>query len=259
MGFKIAISGKGGVGKTTVAGVMARVLARRGQKVLVIDADPDSNLAAVIGVEESLLQTIRPLAQMDEFIKERTEKKGEYGGFFKLNPRVDDIPETFSVEKDGVRLLVLGTIPRGGGGCFCAENALLKGLLSHVLIERDEWVIVDMEAGLEHLGRGSTAYLDAFIVVVEPGKRSIQTARNVEKLAADLGVSTVCVVGNKIRNDGDKRFIEENISDSPILGYLGFSEAVLDSDMKGAIPDQGDGTIAGEVAVIVDRLIEVIP
>ncbi len=136
---------------------------------------------------------------MKEFIEERTgAKRGAYGSFFKLNPKVDDIPEKFSVSKDGIRLLVLGTIPQGGGGCFCGENVLLKSLLSHLFVERDEYVVVDMEAGLEHLGRGTTAYMDALIVVVEPGQRSMQTARQVKSLADDLGVKRVYIVGNKV-------------------------------------------------------------
>ena len=160
--MKIAVSGKGGAGKTTLAGVMARVLANRGKKIIAIDADPDSNLASAIGIDEGSLAGVRPLASMEEFIAERTgAKKGEYGSFFKLNPRVDDIPERFSLTKEGVRLIILGNIPQGGGGCFCAENALLRGLLSHVMIERDEYVIVDLEAGLEYLGRGTTEYIDA--------------------------------------------------------------------------------------------------
>ena len=156
---------------------MARILGERGYRVIAIDADPDSNLASAIGIGEEQMKTIKPLAQMKEFIEERTgTKKGTYGAFFQLNPRVDDIPETYSVEKDGVRLILLGSIPQGGGGCFCAENALLRSLMAHVMIERDEYVIVDMEAGLEHLGRGTTEYMDALIVVVEPGRRSFQTA-----------------------------------------------------------------------------------
>ena len=169
--MKIAVSGKGGVGKTTLAGVMARILSARGFKVLSIDADPDSNLASAIGIEPEQLKGVKPLAQMTEFIKERTgAKKGSYGAYFKINPKVDDIPDRFSIAKDGIRLIVLGTIPQGGGGCFCPENVLLKSLLAHILVELDEYVILDMEAGLEHLGRGTTAYMDALIVVVEPGR-----------------------------------------------------------------------------------------
>ncbi len=179
--MKVAISGKGGVGKTTLAGVMARVLAAAGHKVLAIDADPDANLASAVGIPQEELKNLKPLAGMRELIEERTgATKGAYGAYFKLNPQVEDLPDRFSLERDGVKLMVLGTIPQGGGGCFCPENVVLKSLLAHVFIEREEYLIVDMEAGLEHLGRGTTAYMDALIVVVEPGRRSLQTARQVK-------------------------------------------------------------------------------
>ncbi|MBA4418231.1 MAG: carbon monoxide dehydrogenase [Syntrophus sp. (in: bacteria)] len=253
--MKIAISGKGGVGKTTLAGVMARCLADRGFKVLAIDADPDSNLASAIGIDWDTMREIKPLAQMTEFIEERTgSKKGEYGSFFKLNPKVEDIPESFSVEKDGIKLVVLGNIPQGGGGCFCAENVLLKSLLSYVLIERDEHVIVDMEAGLEHLGRGTTEYIDALIVVVEPGQRSFQTARDVKRLAADLHIPHVYIVGNKVMDDKDLALIKEHLNDLPLLGYLSYNDKIMEADKRGLSPYDIDTKIKTEVNAIIDIL-----
>ena len=190
------------MGKTTLAGVMARCLASAGHKILAIDADPDSNLASAIGIDDSLLDTIKPLAQMTEFIEERTASKrsrGELGSFFRLNPKVDDIPEKFALEKDGIKLVVLGNIPQGGGGCFCAENVLLKSLLTHVLIERDEYVLVDMEAGLEHLGRGSTAYIDALIVVCRAGASELPDCGAGEEACLRSGHSPAFfVAGNKV-------------------------------------------------------------
>jgi CO dehydrogenase maturation factor len=253
--MKIAVSGKGGVGKTTLAGVMARILAARGFKVLSIDADPDSNLASAIGIDREQMKDVKPLAQMTEFIEERTgSKKGSYGSFFKMNPKVDDIPERFSVSKDGIRLIVLGTIPQGGGGCFCAENVILKSLLSHLFVERDEWVILDMEAGLEHLGRGTTAYMDALIVVVEPGQRSFQTARQVKGLAADLGIKHVFVVGNKVIDTRDREMVKENLQDMPILGFLSYNEKIIEADKLGVSPYDIDERIGTEVATILDAL-----
>jgi len=255
--MKIAISGKGGVGKTTLAGVMARILDERGYRVLAIDADPDSNLASAIGFTEEELKRVQPLAQMEEFIEERTgAKKGQYGSFFKLNPKVDDIPERFSIQKGNVKLVILGNISRGGGGCFCAENVLLKSLLSYIFIERNEYVIVDMEAGLEHLGRGSTAYIDAFIVVVEPGLRSFQTAYQVKRLALDLGIKSVYVVGNKVMSEKDEAMIRENLNGLPLLGFMGYNEKIMEADRSGVSPYDIDVKIKQDVEKIIDTLEE---
>lgn len=253
--MKIAVSGKGGVGKTTLAGVMSRLLADQGYKVLSIDADPDSNLASAIGIDPGKLEQLKPLAQMKEFIEERTgAQKGSYGSFFKLNPRVDDIPERFSVSRDGVRLVVLGTIPRGGGGCFCPENVLLKAFLTHLFVERDEYVILDMEAGLEHLGRGTSAYMDALIVVVEPGRRSLQTAAQISALANDLGISKVYAVGNKVAGNADIDMIKQHLFSLPLLGAMSFNEKVMEADRLGVSPYDLDEKIRLEVGAIVNAL-----
>jgi len=255
--MKVAISGKGGVGKTTLAGVMARILSERGYKVLAIDADPDSNLASAIGIDEEKLGSMKPLAQMTEFIEERTSsKKGTYGSFFKLNPRVDDIPERFAVEKNGIKLVVLGNIQQGGGGCFCPENVLLKSLLSYIFIERDESVIVDMEAGLEHLGRGTTEYVDALIVVVEPGQRSFQTAYQVRKLSQDLGIKNLYIVGNKIMDESDGKLIRKNLEGFTVLGFMSYNEKIIEADKRGISPFDIDEKIKTEVEHIVDFLYE---
>ena len=253
--MKVAVSGKGGVGKTTLAGVMARVLAQRGHKVIAIDADPDSNLASALGIEESEAKAAQPLAQMQEFIEERTgTKKGQYGAFFQINPKVDDIPERFSLKKDGVRLITLGSIPQGGGGCFCPESALLKSFLTHVLIERDDYVIVDMEAGLEHLGRGTTAYIDALIVVVEPGRRSFQTASQVKRLSEDIGIKRVYVVGNKVTNEKDLQLMKEHISDLTFLGKIGYNQKIVEADKRGLSPYDIDPVIRADVEEIIGAL-----
>jgi len=253
--MKVAVSGKGGVGKTTLAGVMARVLAGRGHKILAIDADPDANLASAIGVSQEELAKIKPLAQMKDLIEERTgAQKGSYGAYFKLNPQVEDLPDRFSVSKDGVKLMVLGTIPQGGGGCFCPENVVLKSLLAHVFIERDEYLIVDMEAGLEHLGRGTTAYMDALIVVVEPGQRSFQTARQVKALADDLGIKRVYVVANKVKDEADLAMIRKDLSGFLLLGAMGYNEKIIEADKKGVSPFDLDERIRTEVEGIIATL-----
>lgn len=253
--MKIAISGKGGVGKTTLAGVMARLLADEGRKVLAIDADPDANLASAIGLPKELASKLSPIASMTSLIEERTgAKKGTFGALFKLNPKVDDLPDELGVTYQGVKLLLLGSIPQGGGGCFCPENVLLKNLVRHILIQRNEALIIDMEAGLEHLGRGSTGYVDALIIVVEPGQRAINTARQIRKLAEDLNIRRMMIVGNKVTSDQDRRLIEENLADFPILGHISLNPMVLQADREGKSPYDLDGQIREEVRIILKEL-----
>ena len=253
--MKVAISGKGGVGKTTLAGVMARVLAAAGHKVLAIDADPDANLASAVGIPQEELKNLKPLAGMRELIEERTgATKGAYGAYFKLNPQVEDLPDRFSLKRDGVKLMVLGTIPQGGGGCFCPENVVLKSLLAHVFIEREEYLIVDMEAGLEHLGRGTTAYMDALIVVVEPGRRSFQTARQVKDLAADLGIKRVYAVVNKAAGEADIAMVRECLPELALLGVMRYNEKVIEADKLGVSPYDIDPAIRTEVEEIIAAL-----
>ncbi len=240
------------MGKTTLAGVMARILAAQGHKVLAIDADPDANLGSAIGIPAEDVQRMKPLAQMRDLIEERTgAKKGAYGAYFTLNPKVEDLPDRFSLSKEGVKLMVLGTIPQGGGGCFCPENVVLKSLLAHVFVERQEYLIVDMEAGLEHLGRGTTAYMDALIVVVEPGRRSFQTARQVKELAADLGIRRVFVVANKVAGDADLAMVKEHLPDIPLLGSMSYNEKVMEADKLGVSPYDTDAVIRAEVEKII--------
>jgi CO dehydrogenase maturation factor len=253
--MKIAIAGKGGVGKTTLAGVMARYLADEGYKVLTIDADPDANLASALGFPPELLKGITPLAEMTPLVQERTgSQKGTFGGVFKLNPKVDDLPDAYSVTHQGVKLLILGNIPQAEGGCFCPENVLLKGLLHHILVKRDEVVIIDMEAGLEHLTRGSTKHVDAFIIVVEPGQRSIATAHQIWRLAQDLGVQKVYGVGNKINSSEDRTLITEGLSTISFLGHLSFNQKVIEADKRGMSPYDMNGDIKKEVQGIIDHL-----
>jgi CO dehydrogenase maturation factor len=233
--MKIAISGKGGVGKTTLAALLIEYFRDQGKKVLAVDADPDANLALALGVPDP--ENITPLCMMKELIAERTESEpGKMGGFFKLNPKVDDIPENYSRQLDGVKLIVMGGVKKGGSGCICPESVMLRTLVTHLVLLRDEVVVMDMEAGIEHLGRATAKGVDKLIVVVEPGRRSIETAMHVKKLAEDLGLHKVAVVGNKIRGPADEAFLRKNLGDLPILGFIPFNDKIIEADLGGRPP-----------------------
>ncbi len=256
--LKLALSGKGGVGKTTLSSLLARIYASRGHNVLAIDANPDANFGAALGIPWEDVEKITPIAEMDDLIEERTgAKPGSGAGFFKLNPKVDDIPDRFSVEKNGVKLLMMGTVDTGGMGCICPESTLLKALLSHLILRREDTVILDMDAGVEHLARGTVRAVDAFIVVVEPGQRSIQTAKSVKKLAADLGVKKTYVVGNKINSREDEEFVCQNLPDFEVLGFLSADPNVREADLKGVSPYDVAPQAVAEAEKIVDRLEEI--
>ena len=233
--MKVAITGKGGVGKTTFAACLARLYADEGRKVLCADVDPDANLGLALGFSEDDLAKITPITEMKALIQERTEAD-QFENFFKINPKVDDLPDMLAQEVNGVKLLLMGTVKTGGAGCVCPEHVILKRLLSHLIIQRDEVVIMDMEAGLEHLSRGTTDLVDQFIVVVEPGARSIQTYHSVQRLAKDLGVNKVSVVANKVRDENDEAFIREQVPEEDLLGIIHYSGAVSDADRRCASP-----------------------
>ncbi len=227
--MKIAITGKGGVGKTTLAASLSLLYSNEGYKVLAIDADPDANLASGLGIKDT--SSIVPIAAMKDLIYERTKAGGP--GFFKLNPRVDDIPEKFSLKEGNLRLMVLGGIKKGGGGCICPENTLLRALVQHLIVYQKEWVILDMEAGIEHLGRGTAQSVDSLVIVVEPGKRSIETAYRIQKLADDLNLNKILVVGNKIRTPKDKELLRSALKEFQIVGWLPYDGLVIEAEQAG--------------------------
>ena len=251
--MKIAISGKGGVGKTTLAALLIKYFQDQGKKVLAVDADPDANLALALGVPDP--ENIVPLSQMKEMVAERTESQpGKMGGFFKLNPKVDDIPEKFARQLDGVKLIVMGGVKKGGSGCICPESVLLRTLVTHMVLLRDEVVVMDMEAGIEHLGRATAKGVDWLIVVVEPGRRSVETALHVRQLAGDLGLQRVAVVGNKIRGETDEAFLRKNLPDLPFLGFIPFDERIIGADLKGIPPDEALPELLEVAATIAGKL-----
>ena len=253
--MKVAITGKGGVGKTTLSSILSHLYASEGNKVIAVDADPDANFAQALGVSAADIEKIRPIADMADLIEERTgAKPGTSGGMFKLNPRVDDLPEEVGHKFDGITLLMMGKAKGAAAGCYCPENVLLRQLLKHLVIDRDEIVIVDMEAGIEHMTRGTSEAVDAFIVVVEPGQRSIQTANTVKELARGLGVKQVFFVANKIRTDDDIAFLKKNITDVHFLGAIRFSQSLMDSDIKGISPFRGSPEAVEQVREIKSQL-----
>ena len=233
--MKIAVTGKGGVGKTTFAAVLSRMYADEGKKVLCADVDPDANLGLALGFTDEELEGIVPISDMKDLARERTEAN-EFNTFFKINPKVDDLPDKLAIEKNGVKLLVMGTIKTGGSGCVCPEHVIIKRLLSHMIIARDEVIVLDMEAGLEHLARGTTDFVDCFIVVIEPGARSVQTYKSVKRLAEDLGVKQVLVVATKVRDEKDEAFIREKIPADDLLGMVHYDPDVAEADRLGDSP-----------------------
>ena len=254
--MKIAISGKGGVGKTLLASFLSKTFAESGYSVIAIDADPDSNLAATLGFPHP--EKITPISEMSALIEERTGvRRGQAAPFFKLNPKVDDIPENYSVEHDGIKLMIMGRIKKGGSGCYCPENTLLGTLIAHLLVARDEVVILDMEAGIEHLGRATAKAVDKLIVVVEPGRRRLATADTINKLARDIGLQNIAVVGNKIRSQSEKEFLISNLPHFDFLGFIPYDQAIVAADLANRSLLEASPQVASEVKNIYRRLVSV--
>jgi CO dehydrogenase maturation factor len=253
--LKIAISGKGGVGKTTLAAVLSRVYAQRGARVLAVDADPAASLAQALGVPHAVQARIRPITEMKDIIEERTgAKPGTYGGMFSLNPDVDDLPDRFAVDVGGVRLLVTGGLKDAAAGCYCPENELLKVLLLHIFTERDEVVVLDMEAGIEHLTRGTTQAVDAMLIVVEPGQRSLRLAETIERLARQLDIEHVFYVANKVVDDEQEAVVRRLLTAKPLLGVLRASRAIAEADLLDQAVDLAAPGAVSQVEQIVERL-----
>jgi CO dehydrogenase maturation factor len=235
--MKLAITGKGGAGKTTIAVFLAKYLADDGHGVVLIDADPDANTAMALGMGPS--EGPPPLSEMKDLIAKRTGARGAGGELFSLTPRVDDVVERFCLRVDGISLLRMGRLAQGGAGCFCPENAFLKNLLAHLFFQRDEDVILDMEAGVEHLGRGTAQGVDAMLVVVEPGARSVQTALTIRRYAGDIGIQHLAAVLNKCRATSELQAVREQLGDLPVVGSLPYDETIAAADLAGECPYRG--------------------
>lgn len=232
---KVAVAGKGGVGKTTFSALLSYVLAASGETVYAIDADPNATLGQALGFPPDLLAQLVPIIEMKDLIEERTgARPGESGAYFRLNPRVDDIPARFSVEHRGIRLLEMGAVRGAGAGCVCPENTMVKALVSHLVLREHQTVLLDMVAGLEHLGRGTAASVDAMYIVVEPGQRSLTVAADIARLAKEIGIKSVWAVANKCRTEDDLGFIKEHLGEVPLAGWMPRDDRVMEADMQGA-------------------------
>jgi CO dehydrogenase maturation factor len=256
--LKLAVSGKGGTGKSTITGLLSHYFVRSGYKVLSIDSDPDANLASAIGVPKEEAEKIIPISEQRLLIKERTgANPKEFGQMFKINPTVDDIPDKFSLNYRGIKLLVLGAIRKGGSGCACPENVLLKSLLADIILNRDEIVIVDMEAGIEHLGRGSVKSIDMMLIVVEPGSRSVETANNIMKLAGEIGLIKFGVIANKIRSADQIEWIKSQFPENLFLGGISMNDTIAKADyLNKPLIDMMDEKLKEEFDIIYGRITE---
>lgn len=254
MSLKIAIGGKGGVGKTTITALLARCLATdKSNKVIAIDADPVANLAAGLGIDET--EPITPIAELRDLIAERTgAEPGTMGGFFTLNPKVDDIPDRFSKERDGVKLLVMGTVQSGGSGCICPESTILKALMTHLVLYRDDIVVMDMEAGVEHLGRATSGSVDALVIVVNPGARSRHAAEKIRKLGKDIGIKRIVVLANRVNDEQDEELIRSTMTDFEIIGFIPEAAEIVSADRLGRRPFENIDEVPVQLRAAADRL-----
>lgn len=255
--MKIGVTGKGGVGKSTIAGSLARLYNDLGYKVLAVDCDPDANLISAIG-GESEDENIIPISKMRDLAEERTGvKPGTIGGIFKLNPEVGDLADTLAKDVKGIKVLVLGGVETAGSGCICPESALVKSLIRNLVLKRDEVVIMDMEAGIEHLGRGTASGVDALIIVVDAGKRSQATARRIADLAGQIGIEKLFLVANKVDRAGRVDWLdqlEKDIWPARLISVISQSPALVASDIQGASPFDLDNKFVVEITALKDEL-----
>ena len=214
--MKIAISGKGGVGKTTIMALLAGELRKEGREVLIIDADPSPHMAQTLGIGNA--GEVKPIAEMTKMLAERAGKT-EGSPFYNLNPDVNDLLRDFMIDHEGVRLMVLGAVQVAEGGCACPENHVLRKMLKKMLLTAKEVVLLDMEAGVEHLGRGTVAGVDQLLIVVIPSRSSIRTALKIKQMADDVKIPRVLFVGNLIRDEEDRRFLIDSLGEAPVAFF----------------------------------------
>lgn len=255
--MKIAISGKGGVGKSTFAAGLALTIAKNGGKVLALDADPDANLAAALGISHENQSKIVPISRQIELIEERTGAKvDQYGKVFKLNPEVSDVAAQYAYTHNGVSLLVLGAVKTGGGGCACPENTFIRALVTDLVLFKNETLIMDMEAGIEHLGRATAQGVDIMVVVVEPGQRSIDCATTVLRMAKEIGIKKLVYVLNKVTGKDDEDFIRQSLPGQEIIAVIPYSKSIRNADRDGvSVLDVLDEEMAAKFDDVFNKII----
>lgn len=251
--MKIAISGKGGVGKTTFAANLAFWLSEQGTQVLAVDADPDSSLGTVLGFSDNILQDLKPIVDMKDLIEERM---GGSGAFYPLNPKVDDILNDYSISRGTIRFFRMGNIKGGGTSCYCKENSFLHALVNSLILGEEDTVILDMGAGIEQLTRGTAQGVDILIIITEASTVSIHTVQVIQKLAFELGIKKVFVVGNKICNSKEEHFLKNQILPEALLGIIPFSEDLLDMSVDTGHPNLPYGTPGFYLENIFKKIVE---
>ena len=237
--MKIAVAGKGGVGKTLIAGTISRLFAKDGFKVLAIDNDSAMNLSYTLGIDNEVKAKIVPISEMKKMIEERTNVPGAGPGVYNINPRVSDIPDKYKVSgPDGLQLLVLGGIEEPATGCLCPENALIRTLLHNLLVKRDEVIVVDFEAGLEHLGRGTAKGIDVMLVVTEPSQKSLDLCHKIIDLSKKLGVINIYLIANKVIDESQTDIINERINEwnIPLYHSVPYDSVIGKADLEGVSP-----------------------
>lgn len=240
--MKVAVAGKGGVGKTTVCASLARLYREMGASVLAIDADPNNCLGPALGIPADILEGVQPLSDLRDVLAERAGGKPGGGGLYILNPEVDDLIQDHAIEHEGIRLMVMGTVVEGGSGCVCPENTTLRAVLRRLVDEPSDVILLDMEAGVEHLGRATAQNVDIMLVVVEPTAAAMATVHRIVRLGRDIGLTNVGIVGNKIATEAHRQLVSREARDVPILGMLPLEKTILDSAMDGnaAVPVTGE-------------------
>ncbi len=249
--MKIAVSGKGGAGKSTVSANLVYCLISRQIPVFAVDADPDANLGLTLGLDSEKLARLQPLSELQDVI---SAKNAGGGTFVDLNPNVDDVLDNYTLQDGLIRFLKMGAVKQGGSACYCKENSFLNAVLTTMLLDRSESVLLDMSAGIEHLTRGTAKGIELMLVVVEPTKAGVSTALAVDKLAADLAVPKTFFVGNKIRTDADRDYLLSSLPGERIAGMIPFSESVLERARMFDIPALQKGDLLPGIESVFDSI-----